>query len=128
LIFRRIPARMFAVLGPLLLLLAASGIYASVAYSVSLRTLEIGVRLALGATAGRVIAQVVGEHLTVVAIGVLAGWLLALAAIVDVFATPVDAAVFAGVPAVLLGVAAVASWWPARRVSAVAPIIALRSE
>ena len=128
LIFRRIPARMFAVLGPLLLLLAASGIYASVAYSVSLRTMEIGVRLALGATTGRVIAQVVGEHLAVVAVGVLAGWLLALAVIVDVFAAPVDATVFTGVPAVLLSVAALASWWPARRVSGVAPIIALRAE
>jgi predicted permease len=128
LIFRRIPARMFAVLGPLLLLLAASGIYASVAYAVSLRTKEIGVRLALGATTGRVIAQFVAEHLTVVAAGALAGWLLALAVVVDVFGADVDVAVFGGVPAVLLLVAAVASWWPARRVSAVAPMIALRAE
>jgi predicted permease len=128
LIFRRIPARMFAVLGPLLLLLAASGIYASVAYAVSLRTMEIGVRLALGATSGRVIAHFVREHLTVVAVGALAGWLLAFAVVVDVLAAPVDAVVFAGVPAVLLSVAALASWWPARRVSAVAPLIALRAE
>jgi predicted permease len=128
LIFRRIPARMFAVLGPLLLLLAASGIYASVAYAVSLRTMEIGVRLALGATTRRVVVQFVVEHLTVVAVGALAGWLLAFAVVVDVFAAPVDALVFAGVPAVLLLVAAAASWWPARRVSAVAPMIALRAE
>ena len=70
----------------------------------------------------------VAEHLTVVAVGALAGWLLALAVVVDVFDAPVDAAVFAGVPAILLAVAALASWWPARRVSAVAPIIALRAE
>jgi ABC-type lipoprotein release transport system permease subunit len=63
LIFRRIPARMFMVLGPLLLLLAAIGIYAVVAYAVTLRTTEIGVRLALGATARRLVAQFVGEHL-----------------------------------------------------------------
>ena len=63
LIFRRIPARMFAVLGPLLLLLAAIGIYAVVAYTVSLRTAEIGVRLALGATPPRVVAQFVGDSL-----------------------------------------------------------------
>ena len=128
LIFRRIPARMFTVLGPLLLLLAASGIYASVAYAVSLRTMEIGLRLALGATTGRVIRQFVVEHLTVVAVGALAGWLLAFAVVVDLFSAPVDTLVFAGVPAVLLAAAAVAAWWPARRVSAIPPIIALRAE
>src|SRR5205085_10148354 len=77
LIFRRIPARMFSVLGPLLLLLAASGIYAVVAYAVSLRTTEIGIRLALGASARAVIVQFMREHLTIVAAGALAGWLLA---------------------------------------------------
>ena len=55
---------MFAVLGPLLLVLAAIGIYAVVAYAVSLRTTEIGVRLALGATPRRVVAQFVGENLS----------------------------------------------------------------
>jgi predicted permease len=128
LIFRRIPARMFAVLGPLLLLLAASGIYAVVAYAVSLRTTEIGVRLALGATTGRVIRQFVREHVLVVAVGALAGWLLALAVVVDVLTAPVNLAVFAGVPALLLAVAAAAAWWPARRVSAVDPMVALRAE
>jgi predicted permease len=128
LIFRRIPARMFVVLGPLLLLLAASGIYAGVAYAVSLRTSEIGLRLALGATAPRVIAQFVREHLTIVATGALAGWLAALAIVMDVLSLPVDATVFAGVPALLLVVAAAASWWPARRISAVDPMIALRTE
>jgi ABC-type antimicrobial peptide transport system permease subunit len=128
LIFKRIPARMFAVLGPLLLLLAAIGIYAVVAYAVSLRTTEIGVRLALGATTGRVVAQFVGEHLLVVGVGALAGWVAAFAAVVAVLAIPFDAAVFAGVPAVLLTVAAAAAWWPARRVSRVDPMLALRAE
>src|SRR4029078_12793082 len=66
LIFRRIPARMFAVLAPLLLLLAASGIYAVVAYAVALRTPEIGVRMALGASPRRVVAQFMREHLILV--------------------------------------------------------------
>jgi ABC-type antimicrobial peptide transport system permease subunit len=128
LIFRRIPARMFEVLGPLLLLLAAIGIYAVVAYAVSVRTAEIGVRLALGATSRRLVAQFVGEHLLVIGLGALAGWLIAFAVVVDVLSAPVDIAVFAGVPLILLAVATLASWWPARRVTLVDPMRALRTE
>ena len=66
------------VLAPLLLLLAAIGIYAVVAYAVTLRTSEIGVRMALGATADRLVGQFVGEHLIVIGVGALAGWLARL--------------------------------------------------
>ena len=128
LIFRRIPARMFAVLGPLLLVLAAIGIYAVVAYAVTLRTGEIGVRLALGATSGRLVAQFVGEHLLVVLGGTVVGWLLAFAVVVGFFAAPLDLPVFAGVPLILLAVALAASYWPARRVTQVDPLLALRAE
>jgi predicted permease len=128
LIFRRLPARMFMVLAPLLLLLAAIGIYAVVAYAVTLRTTEIGVRLALGATAGRLVGQFVGEHLVVIGTGALAGWLLAFAVVVDILTVPIDAAVFAGVPLILLTVATLASWWPARRVTRVDPMLALKAE
>ena len=128
LIFRRIPARMFAVLGPLLLVLAAIGIYAVVAYAVTLRTGEIGIRLALGATAGRLIAQFVGEHLLVVLGGTVVGWLLAFAVVVGFFDAPLDLPVFAGVPLILLAVALAASYWPARRVTKVDPLLALRAE
>jgi putative ABC transport system permease protein len=128
LIFRRIPARMFMVLAPLLLLLAAIGIYAVVTYAVTLRTSEIGVRMALGATAPRLIAQFVIEHLAVIGVGALAGWLLVFAVQVVLFTAPVEPAVFAGVPILLLTVAILASWWPARRVTLVDPMRALRTE
>ena len=128
LIFRRIPARMFAVLAPLLLLLAASGIYAVVAYAVSLRTSEIGVRMALGASSRRLIAQFVIEHLMVIVAGAAVGWVIAFAAAVKMLNAPIDLAVFAGVPLVLFAVATAAAWWPARRVARVDPILALRAE
>jgi predicted permease len=129
LIFRRIPARMFSVLGPLLLVLTSIGIYAVVAYTVSLRTTEIGVRMALGATAGRVIVHLVVENLAVVVTGALAGWVLAFLGARNLAASKADdVTVFAGVPIVLLAVAAVACWLPARRATRLDPMIALRAE
>src|SRR5207253_10041773 len=77
LFLRRIPARMFVVLGPLLLALAAIGIYGVVAYTVSHRTSEIGIRLALGATASRLVAQIVGQTMRAVVVGATVGWLAA---------------------------------------------------
>src|SRR5258707_14588265 len=71
---RRIPARMFAVLGPLLLGLAAIGIYAVVSYGVARRTREIGVRLAFGATSKRVVLQIIRENLGAIALGAAGGW------------------------------------------------------
>ncbi len=115
LIFRTVPARMFMVLGPLLLILAAIGIYGVVAYSVSLRTREIGVRLALGATAGRVQRQFVGEAVAVAARGGVLGWSLAFALASLLSPRGVDGVVFAVVPAILIAIAGLASWVPARR-------------
>ena len=126
LFLRRIPARMFVVLGPLLLVLASIGIYAVVAYTVSHRTTEIGVRLALGATAERVVAQIAGESLRVIAAGAMVGWLIALVVDLHLVRGPVFWSVFVGVPAVLLAVAAVACWMPARRAAGLDPIAALR--
>lgn len=126
---RRIPARMFAVLGPLLLGLAAIGIYAVVSYAVAQRTREIGVRLAFGATNGQVVLQVIRENLGVIIRGAALGWVLAL--LISVHAIPqsvVKLSAFVGVPVILLGVATLACWLPARRASRIDPMAALRHE
>ena len=128
LFLRRIPARMFAVLGPLLLALAAIGIYAVVAYSVAQRTTEIGVRLALGATPSHVVRQVVRQSLKVVAIGAGIGWFLVWIVNAHINRGPLSLPAFVGVPLLLMIVATVACWIPARRAAATDPMIALRRE
>jgi ABC-type lipoprotein release transport system permease subunit len=129
LFLRKVPARMFSVLGPLLLVLAAIGIYAVVSYAVSLRTREIGIRLAMGATAGRVVRAFVGESLRVALLGGVIGWLAAYMLATHLGpGRRIDVVVFAIVPAVLLLVAALASWIPARRAAVVDPAVTLRSE
>jgi len=129
LFLQRIPARMFAVLGPLLVVLAAIGIYAVVAFAVARRTREIGVRLALGATGPRVVAGIVSEHLAIVAVGLAAGLIVAVLAVTRLVpATSVDGATLAGVPMTLLVVAAAASWVPARRAALVDPVLALKQD
>jgi predicted permease len=126
---RRIPARMFAVLGPLLLGLAAIGIYAVVSYAVARRTREIGVRLAFGATSGHVVLQIIRENLGVITYGATTGWILALLVSAHAMPTgPFNLPVFLGIPAILLGVATLACWIPARRASLIDPMSALRHE
>lgn len=127
LMFRKIPAQMFVVLGPLLLALAAVGIYAVVAYSMTLRTTEIGVRLALGATPSQVTRAFVGQSMKTVLIGAAIG--LAVAAALAWRALgdrPWDPYAFIAVPAFLLLVAAAACWLPVRRAARLDPWAALR--
>ena len=84
---------------------------------------------ACGASAARVQAEILGESLRVIAAGALVGWLIALAAATHLGGGGgIDPWVFAGVPVVLVVVAAVACWWPVRRVAAVSPMRALRAE
>jgi predicted permease len=126
---RRIPARMFVVLGPLLLALAAIGIYAVVSYAVSRRTREIGVRLAFGATSGRVVLRIIRENLGAITRGMAIGWIIAfVTALHAITKGAVNLPVFLGVPAILLGVATLACWIPAWRASRIDPMAALRHE
>jgi predicted permease len=128
LFLRRIPARMFAVLGPLLLLLAAIGIYAVVSYSVARRTVEIGVRHALGATSRRVVIDVIADTLRVIGQGVLIGWLIAILIEIHVGGGVLALPIVLGVPALLFAVATIACWIPARRAAAADPVAALHHD
>ncbi|HEX4915427.1 MAG TPA: ABC transporter permease [Vicinamibacterales bacterium] len=129
LFLRKIPARMFLVIAPLLLGLVAIGIYAVVSYTVSQRTTEIGVRIALGATSDRVVRQIVKEGVIVAAAGLFLAWMIAGMLQMHLFLGGPDAwVILMIVPMVLLGVAAVSCWLPARRATMVDPIVALRAE
>ncbi len=115
------------------LLIAAIGIYGALAYSVSLRTHEIGVRMALGAEPARVMRQVVGEGMAVGAIGTLAGLGVAVAAsrvlASLLFGIEVRDPLTFGATAVALAVVSLAACAaPAWRASRVDPIVALRAE
>ncbi|HEX8031194.1 MAG TPA: ABC transporter permease [Vicinamibacterales bacterium] len=129
LFLRKIPARMFAVIAPLLLALVAIGIYAVVSYTVSQRTMEIGVRIALGATADRVVWQIVKDGLIVASSGVILALVIAVMVQLHLFnGGPGAWTVLMGVPAVLLGVAAFSCWLPAKRATLVDPVVALKAE
>jgi predicted permease len=114
------------------LLLAALGIYAVLSYSVSQRIPEIGIRMALGESAGRVLRRVVGRTL------LLAGTGVAIGAVVSFTVSrfiqsllygvePADVPTFAGMAALLLLVSVTAAYLPARRASRTDPLLALRS-
>lgn len=128
LLLRRIPARLFLGLGPLLLVLAAVGIYAAVSHTVAARTADIGLRMALGAPAGRVVREVMADGLRVIGLGAAAGWLAVAVVYARLFHAGLDPVAFLAVPAVLLAVAAGASWLPARHAAAVDPAVALNRE
>lgn len=129
LVFRRVPARLFVILGPLLLVLVAAGIYAVVSYATSLRTTEIGVRLALGATPARLVAESVTSSMRVVIAGAVTGWMLVFAGVTAIMPSATsDLTSFVGVPLLMLAVAAVACWIPSRRCATVDPLVSLRNE
>ena len=117
----------------LALVLAAVGLSGVIAQSVTRRTQEIGIRVALGATRGQVLGLVLGQGLALTGVGVALGLGLASiatrslqAVLYDVSAT--DARIFLAAPIVVGLVALVASYLPARRAASIDPIAALRAE
>lgn len=129
---QRLAAGVTGILGLAGLLLAALGVYGIVAYAVTQRTREIGIRIAIGATAGSVVATMATTGLRLVAVGVGIGFVLSLAGtrlmssfLLDV--SPTDPAVFAGITLGLGVVATLACAIPARRAARVDPLVALRS-
>ena len=121
------------VLGTLALVLAAVGMYGVVAYHVTARTREIGIRMAVGARPADVFRLVIGQGLRVALAGIAAGLILSAMAgrllaslLYGVSAT--DPATWATAAAVWLVVAPLACWLPARRATRVQPLLALRHD
>ena len=130
---QRIAAIVTGVLGGVGLLLAAVGLYGVIAYSVGRRTREIGVRVALGAQRRDVLGMVIREGMRLASTGVIAGIILAAGAtrliagfLFDV--SPTVGVTFAGMSALFIAVALLASYLPARRAAATDPLTALRSD
>ncbi len=129
----RLQTGLLTLFGLLALLLAATGIYSVMAHAVAERTHEIGIRLALGAQSGDIARLVVGQGIKLVALGLALGLAGAWATtrvlrgiLYGVSAN--DPLTFAGIPLLLLAVALVACWVPARRAARVDPLAALRAE
>jgi len=127
----RMGALLLSGFGLLALVLASIGLYGVVAFSVAQRTREVGIHMALGARPAQVLRTVVGEGMSMVAVGTVVGIVLAALAMQPLATflygvSPVDGMVFGAATALLLGVALLASVIPARRAAAVNPVDALR--
>jgi predicted permease len=130
---RRFVVRLLGLFALIALFMAALGLYGVISYSVTQRTQEIGVRMALGAQSGSLLAMVVGQGLRLAGLGVVIGLALAIACgqLVQnqLFGVSVlDPITFASISAALLGAAFLASYLPARRATKVDPLEALRYE
>lgn len=130
---RRFNVILIGFFGLTALLLATTGVFGVMAYSVSRRTREIGIRLALGAAAGDVLKMILGQGLRPILVGVAIGIAGALALTRTVESllfgvTATDPLTFGGVTLLLVGAALLACYVPARRVTKVDPVIALRYE
>ncbi|HZP05788.1 MAG TPA: ABC transporter permease [Terracidiphilus sp.] len=129
---RRFFVMLVGVFAGLGLFLAALGIYGVISYSVTRQTQEIGIRMALGATAARVQRQVLGGTLRLATTGILLGAIASLAAAKLIaallFATsPWDFLTYIAMAVVLLAIAVLSGYMPARRASRIDPMVALRA-
>jgi putative ABC transport system permease protein len=129
----RLIAEVITAVGAIGLALSVLGLYAVVAYSVSQRTREIGIRMAVGASERRVLGMVLRQGLTLSVVGIAAGLALTLALsslIGDLLngVNPRDPGVYAVATFVLLAVTLCATYLPAHRASRVDPQLALRAE
>jgi predicted permease len=142
---QKVAASLMTVLGTIALILAAVGLYSVMAYTVAQRTQEIGVRMALGAERGQVLRMIVRQGLVLAGMGLLAGVVLAIAfarAVASLSFTNSamganasllgkeanDPLIYVAAVLFLCGVAALASYWPARRAASIDPMQALRTE
>jgi ABC-type antimicrobial peptide transport system permease subunit len=131
--FTSLYGSLFAIFAFIGIVLAGVGIYAVMSYSVSQRTQEIGIRMALGAQRFTVVKLVLAQGLRLAAIGVLTGLLgsFALTRVMEtllVGVQPTDPTTFIVVALLLTTIASLACYFPARRATAVDPMLALRSE
>jgi ABC-type antimicrobial peptide transport system permease subunit len=130
---RRLNLWLLAIFAGVALMLATSGLYGVLAYAVTQRTQEMGIRMALGADRSRIVGMMLRQGLQLAAVGIGLGALGALATtrVLSAMLFGVgerDPVTFAGVALLLGAVAVVASWLPARRAAGVDPVVALRSE
>jgi ABC-type antimicrobial peptide transport system permease subunit len=130
---QRLAATLIGGFSLLALFLAALGLYGVLAYSVTQRTREIGIRIALGSPRARIFGLIVRQGMFLVGVGILIGLTLTFACgpLIRHFiygVAPHDPVTIAGATILLAGIAILSCWMPARRAIRVDPIVALRHE
>jgi putative ABC transport system permease protein len=130
---RRVYLLLLGLFAGIALVIATAGIYGTSAYAVACRTQEMGIRIALGATRGQILALVLRRGMALTLVGVAAGIVGSLT-VTKVIAgilygvTPTDASTFVGIALLFASVALLATYIPARRAATMDPTIAFRSE